>query len=51
MDQATDDWNDASWHQAEQDERSAREQQMLTDDPGYLVFLLSYEEVHVSHTN
>jgi hypothetical protein len=32
----TDDYNDATWAQMQEDE-----QQMLTDDPGYVEFLIS----------
>lgn len=45
MDQTVEDWNDACWSQAESEERSQQEQQMLSDDPGYQIFLLQYEEV------
>lgn len=34
-----DDYNDATWHQAEQDE-----QRMLADDPEYFTWLRTYEE-------
>jgi hypothetical protein len=44
MDQVTEDFNDASWHQAQLDERNQIEQRMLSDDPGYIEFLLTYEE-------
>jgi hypothetical protein len=38
-----DDLDGAAWHQVEQEERARREEQMLTDDPEYKVFLLNYE--------
>lgn len=42
MDQV-DDQNDSCWDQQQQDERSQSEQQMLTDDPEYHIFCLTYE--------
>lgn len=46
MDQV-EDWNDATWDQAQQEERAQIEQQMLTDDPGYHLFCLQYTEENV----
>lgn len=34
-----DDWNDATWHQAQMDE-----QRMLSEDPGYVEFLVNIDK-------
>lgn len=37
--EATDDFNDVTWDQAQRDEQHRREQEMLRTDPGYNEFL------------
>jgi hypothetical protein len=40
QDQEIEDFNDSTWDQAQRDE-----QQMLSEDPGYFIFLLNYERI------